>query len=133
MPIAQARRRRQRRQSLLALLVEENVQSRIRRIPSSGGAPSFEQSPHALRAHDVASRASQAAVGVVRGLVADLDHGEGHEDQAGRGSRQRAGQHVGAAAQLRKRAGGSMMALLPSRGVVGSAHRTPEGIQTAEV
>ena len=70
----------------LRLLVEHDVEPRVGRIPYSSRPEAGEKTAHALRADDIPCGAIQAAVRIVVRLVAHLDHGDGHHDEAGGGA-----------------------------------------------
>lgn len=85
----------QSRQLRFRLLVEQHVQSGIRRVPHSGSAKASKEPAEALGAGNVARGGGEGGVGVEGGLVADFEDGDGGHDEAcacaGEGSRREVG------------------------------------------
>lgn len=103
-------------QALLELLVREDVEAGVRGVPHGGGAEAGEEGGYAAGAVDVAGGAEDGAVRVQGGLVADLDDGQGHEDEAGEGTGEGAGEEVGGVGELRQGGGGGAVVMVRHRG-----------------
>lgn len=68
------------------MLVEEDVQPRVRGVTHGGGAKAGEEALEAFLAEDGGGGGGEGGVGVEGGFVADFEHGDGHHDETGRGA-----------------------------------------------
>lgn len=93
-------------QALLELLVREDVEAGVRGVSHGRRAEAGEEGGYAAGAVDVAGGAGDGAVRIQAGLVADLDDGQRHEDEAGEGAGEGAGEEVGGVGELRQGGGG---------------------------
>lgn len=85
------------------LLVDQDVEARVRRIADSGCAEAGEEAAGAFLREDVSCCAGQRGISVVGALVADFQHRDGVHDEARRHARRGARSQIRDIAQLRQR------------------------------